>query len=449
MTLTIAQARELAAQVVAMCAPDGADAIVTSGSDALTRFAGDRIHQNVAVEDTTVSVRVAAGKRQGGASTNRLDHPSLSAMCAAARAAAANAPDDPSFRGLPEPAEWVRADRARASAVAFGPRERAQAAALLIAPSATEGCGRLSAAGTVQVSRQVLAIASSRGVDAFAETTGLSATVLSTSTGGGTGWASFAGAGSEGFDPEGLGRRAAELALAGDGPEPLAPGVYTVVLGPEAVGEMLAMVAYEGLSAKSLAEARSFMSDALGEQVMSAQVTLADDALSSEAIGPTFDYEGMPKRRVAMVDAGVARAAVTDSYWAARLRTTNTGHALPAPNAFGPYPVDLGLEPGTASLEELIAKVDRGVFVNRFWYVNVEDPRRVELTGMTRDGTFLIENGRLTTALRNQRFTQSAVDALRSVRGVTRERQRVGEPGETVLAPAVLIDGFSFTGQTE
>jgi predicted Zn-dependent protease len=246
-----------------------------------------------------------------------------------------------------------------------------------------------------------------------------------------------------------MGREAADLAVRGADASALDPGVYTVVLGPEAVGEMLTMLAYTGLSAKALAEGRSFLADKLGEQVMSAQVSIVDDALAHEARGLTFDYEGQPKQRVEFVSRGVARGVVTDSYWASRLGMEDTGHALPAPNAFGPYPLDLGLEPGDASLDDLIASVERGVYVNRFWYVNVSDPTSVELTGMTRDGTFLIEKGRLSRPVRNLRFTQSAVEALAHVKGVGADRRLVGERGGGVLAPALLLERFAFTGQTE
>jgi predicted Zn-dependent protease len=449
MTLSLDEASALATRVVTECSGDEVEVLVMAGSEALTRFANNRIHQNVAVDDAVVNVRVVVGKRQGGASTNRLDTRCIEAACEAAYEAAVNAPEDPTFAGLPDAHEWMPASRARESAKTFGPGKRAEAVRELIAASADAEGGPLTAAGKVEVADNVIAIASSRGVEAYAEVTEFAATVLSMGPGAGTGWASFSGAGPEGFDPAAMGARAAELAVAGADAGRLEPGEYTVVLGPEAVGEMLSMLAYTGLSAKALAEGRSFLSDRLGEQVMSHQVTIADDAMAPDATGLTFDFEGQPKKRVEFVANGVAGGVVTDSYWAARLGMDNTGHALPAPNAFGPYPLDLGMEAGDASFDELISQVDRGVYVNRFWYVNVADPVKVELTGMTRDGTFLIENGKITTPVKNQRFTQSAVEALSHVRAVGRDRQLVGDRGSGVLVPALLLDKFDFTGQTE
>jgi PmbA protein len=210
---------------------------------------------------------------------------------------------------------------------------------------------------------------------------------------------------------------------------------------------MVRMLAWYGCSAKAVDEGRSFMSGHLGERLMSEAITLVDDAAAEDALGLTFDYEGMPKRRVLLVEGGVAATPVTDSYWAARTARPNTGHALPAPNAHGPLPLDLALEPGTAAADEMIASVERGVFVTRFHYVNIEDPVRAVLTGMTRDGTFMIENGRLGRPLRNLRFTQSAVEALSAVGAVGADRVLVGGDGGT-LVPHLLIDSFAFTGQT-
>jgi PmbA protein len=190
------------------------------------------------------------------------------------------------------------------------------------------------------------------------------------------------------------------------------------------------------------------MTGRVGERVMSAAVTIVDDATSRDSAGLTFDWEGVPKSRVPLIERGVVRGPVTDSYWAAMTGRPNTGHALPAPNPWGPIPTDLEMSAGTATVEDLVGAVARGVYVTRFHYVNVEDPTRVTLTGMTRDGAFLIEGGRITRALRDLRFTQSVVEALSHVEGVTAERRLVGEDA-FVLAPYVRLAGFAFTGRTE
>jgi PmbA protein len=220
------------------------------------------------------------------------------------------------------------------------------------------------------------------------------------------------------------------------------------VLAPEAVADILDFLTFTGFSAKAVEEGRSFMSGHLGERVMSQLVTIVDDALAPHALGMSFDYEGVGRTRTALIEGGVVREPVTDSYWAAVSGRSNTGHALPAPNQFGPLPLNLEMLPGDATLDGLIGRVERGVYVTRFHYVNVEDPVPVTLTGMTRDGTFLIENGALTRPLKNLRFTQSAIEALASCEGVTAARKFVGTEEGASLVPGLLCTKFAITGQT-
>ena len=190
------------------------------------------------------------------------------------------------------------------------------------------------------------------------------------------------------------------------------------------------------------------MSGKIGEKLVSKTITITDDALAAYAMGTTFDFEGVPKRRVELIAEGVAAGPVTDSYWAARTKRENTGHALPAPNSYGPLPLDMVMSPGDVRVDDMIACVKRGVYVTRFHYVNVEDPVKAVLTGMTRDGTFLIEDGRLTAPLRNLRFTQSAVEAFANVEAIGEQRERVRDMLGASLVPALLVQDFSITGQT-
>lgn len=441
-------ARELALRAVAFASAAGADeaeAVSSAGTSALTRFAGNRIHQNVAEENASVSVRAVVGTRVGVAATNHTDDAALRACCEAAVAAAGSAPADPSFPGLPGPGPVEIVDRSSDATRAFGPEARAEAVASIVKQSASRG---LTAAGGVKTSDEAVAVVNSHGVDVAQAVTGLRATVLSMSDTGGSGWASFVSRDASELAPVALGDEAASLAQRSEGARDLEPGEYTVVLAPEAVADIVEFLGYLSFGAKAVAEQRSFMSTRLGEQVASELVSIADDALSPLANGLVFDFEGQPKTRVPLIEAGVAADYVTDSYWAAQLKRANTGHALPAPNGYGPMPLNMEMAGGDASLEDLIAGVRHGVYVTRFHYVNVEDPIPATLTGMTRDGTFMIENGRLSHPLKNQRFTQSAVEALSRVQGVTSERRYIGTETSPVLVPGLLIAGFRLTGQT-
>jgi predicted Zn-dependent protease len=293
----------------------------------------------------------------------------------------------------------------------------------------------------------VLAIANSRGVDVAGAVSGVQATVLSAGETG-SGWSSFLSRDAAEFDPTAIGLEAAELAVRSADPTDLEPGVYPVVLGPEAVADLMDFIGYLGFSVKAVEEGRSFMSTQMEAQAMSNLIYIVDDALADHAMGLPFDYEGMPKSSLAIIEAGVPVHPVTDSYWSAVSGWTNTGHALPAPNEHGPLPLNLEMLPGTSTMEELIGRVERGVYVTRFHYVNVEDPVPVTLTGMTRDGTFLIEDGKLTRPLKNLRFTQSAIEALYWCDGVTSERKFVGTEEGASLVPGLLCLKFAFTGQT-
>jgi predicted Zn-dependent protease len=438
-------ALRLADRCLSLTKADDAEAVVYSTASYLTRFAGNRIHQNVGEENLQVSVRAVLGRRVGVAGTNRMDDAGLAECCEAAATAARNAPEDPGFRGLPEPVAVATPDRGSERTLGFDARQRGAAAHAMIDQSAVRG---MTAAGKVEVSANTIAIANTRGVRVAMPVTSAAASVLSMGTRGGSGWADFTGADVGDLAAEALGDQAASLAQLSEDPAALAAGAYTVLLAPDAVGTLLDFLSYTGFSAKAVAEGSSFMAGHIGEQVLSERVTIIDDAHAADALGLTFDFEGVAKQPTVIVEDGVLVQPVTDSYWAARTGTPNTGHALPAPNSFGPMPLDLRLEAGDTAEDEMLTSVKRGVYVTRFHYMNVEDPVRALFTGMTRDGTFLIENGRLTKPVKNLRFTQSGVDAFANVIAVGRERRFAGDGGSPPLVPSVLIEGFHFTGQT-
>ncbi len=208
-----------------------------------------------------------------------------------------------------------------------------------------------------------------------------------------------------------IGARAGEKARASAKPRSVDPGEWTVILEPAAFGELLTYVMGH-FSAQNFDEGSSFFSGKLDEKFFSRSVTIVDDYSNELAPGMPFDYEAQPKERVLLVDRGVVRNIVTDSYYAKKLGRENTGHALPAPNAFGPHALNVVVEPGAISTDDLIAQTTRGLLVTRFWYIRTVDQKRAIVTGMTRDGTFLIENGRITGGVKNLRFNQSIVEAL-------------------------------------
>jgi predicted Zn-dependent protease len=249
------------------------------------------------------------------------------------------------------------------------------------------------------------------------------------------------------LDFEAMAREAVGKALKSRNPIDIPLGEYHVVLDAYAVSDMLQNLAFMGFSATAVQEERSFMSGQFGKQLVDPCVTIYDDGHDPAGLPQAFDYEGVPKQRVMLIDHGIASAVVYDSFTAAREGKPNTGHALAAPNSSGPLPLHLMLEAGNASFEELIKGIDHGVYVTRFHYTNTVHPVRTLFTGMTRDGTFLIEHGELTRPIKNLRFTQSILDALRNVQAIGRERIQCTDY-LTVVAPALRVQGFNFTGIT-
>jgi predicted Zn-dependent protease len=253
-----------------------------------------------------------------------------------------------------------------------------------------------------------------------------------------------------------VGGIAVDKALRSRNPTKIDPGVYTVILEEEAVAAMLRTLSFLGLGALSVQEKRSFMNSRFGEQITGAKITIWDDGHDSRGLVLPFDFEGVPKQKVTLIENGVAKNVVYDSFTAGREkgdadapRPTSTGHSLPAPNTMGPIPVNLFMAPGTASKEEMLASIDRGIWVTRFHYTNPVHPIKTVLTGMTRDGTFLVENGQVVRPLKNLRFTQSILDAFGKAEMLGSELRLDAMGNFGVCAPAAKIHEFSFTGTTQ
>jgi len=207
------------------------------------------------------------------------------------------------------------------------------------------------------------------------------------------------------------------------------------------------MLGYLGFSALAVQEERSFYEP--GRRIGSDLVTIVDDGHDPAGLPMAFDYEGVAKRRVDLVDGGVCRGIVYDAQTAARDGVTSTGHGLPAPNPWGPFPINMLMSPGTASRDDLIAGLDRGLLVTRFHYTNPVHPKLAIVTGMTRDGTFLVEGGRIVGPVKNLRYTQSYLDALAGTVAVAAERKTLKGFLGGVVVPAIRIEGWTFTGATE
>jgi PmbA protein len=379
---------------------------------AITRYARNEIHQNALADETYVQARVVVGKAVGIAAANSLDGGDLRRLLSDARAAALESAPNGDWPGLAGVAPVPMAesyDGATATADAAG-----QAAAIRVITDAARARG-MRAAGTHQIDVSEDEVVNTNGAHWWAPASMAYLRALVTSDTG-TGWAEDLGWSTASIDPQGIASRAIEKTTLDRDRIQLAPGDYEAVFEELAVAEVLRFMSLTGLTGQTLRDGRSFMKDRLGEQVTGANFSLWDDALDPRTLGIPFDPEGTPKRRVALVERGVAKGVVHDRQSARWFDTHSTGHAAdPRRYSVGGHAGNLTMAGGDATREQLIASVKRGVLITRFHYTNTPDPKRATMTGTTRDGTFLIEDGRVTRALANVRYTMSALELFAGI----------------------------------
>jgi len=440
-----ARLRAIADRLLAASTADETEVVISTDHSALTRFASSAIHQNVAEASIEIRVRAIMGTRIGVATSNRMDDASLPAVVQSAIQSAGFAPENPDWHGLPGPQPIPSVTAYAEATAAYSPEQRARDVKIICDLSIENG---LDASGAWSTGEMELAVANSHGVWAYAPRTHSSLKMVIMS-GDSSGYAERTAVNARTVDVEAAGREAVDKALRSRNPIPLDPGSYPVVLEPYAVGTMIDYLAYMGLSATALQEGRSFMNGHQGERIAGENITLWDDGLDPSGVPMAFDFEGVPKQRVPFIDRGIARDVVYDSYTAGRENKRSTGHALPAPNTWGPIPLNMFLAPGEADQPALLRGIQRGLWVTRFHYVNVVHPTKTIMTGMTRDGTFLIENGEIGRPVHNLRFTQSVLDALSNVEALGREAMMLQDEMGGTRVPALRIGSFSFSSATQ
>ena len=419
-----------------------AEASASTGRSALTRFANSSIHQNVAHDYVGARVRVSVGGRVASASTDRPDEPGLKRLVERALAAAEMRAVDPEWPGLAPPAPAPEVHSYDEHTHFADPAQRAQVVRRFVdaGSDAFGDAGGLRGAGFCDSNGSFSAYANSAGQRLTGRSS--SATIEAihrTATSDGRGWQSSSRLSD--IDGATAGRTAAEKARRGDDRVDIEPGRYEVVLEPSCLANMLEFLR-DGFNARTFEEGRSFVE--LGRAQLDPSITLWDDATDPRAISRGFDGEGTPKRRVDLVDEGVSVALCYDRRTAAKAGTESTGHGLGGGHSGG-IATNLFLAPGERSPEELLASVERGLLVTEFWYTRILDPKTQVVTGLTRNGTFLIEGGEVVGGVPNLRFTQSYFDALRpgNVLGAGNDARLFDG---TYHVPTVRLAGWNFTG---
>jgi PmbA protein len=444
------RALELADRARRAAEADEADAFAHVEESGFARFAASEVHQPTLIRDETLTLRVVRDGKLGCAVTNRTDDDGLREAARRAGEAADSARPDPDYAGLQPPIEMPEVEGYDEETAALSPEEQAAAASRAIEASPdyglygyfTSGVTEIAVSSTtghavsqVMTDASALAIAASEDESGYAEATSWKAGEL---------------------DPAGIAREAAEKAARTKDAGELAAGTHKAVLEPYAFSELLWYFGFSSLSALACLEGRSYLSGRLGEQLFDERFTLVDDGLDPRGLPKSFDLEGVPKQRVTIVEHGIAKDVVWDRRTAKRANDgrSSTGHALAAPaQGFGPLPLNLSVQGGDSSREELVERVGEGLYITRLHYLGVVDPREGIITGMTRDGTFRIENGKVTKPLVNLRFTTSFPRLVEDILGLGSEVELVNRsdfyderyPFGT-LVPAVATGAFTIVG---
>ncbi len=444
---------------------DEIEILISGGGFALTRFANNTIHQNVEDENHLLSVRTAFGGRTARASTNKFDEDSLRRVVAASEALAKVQHPDPDLLPMPDSREAdgsaderLKATPSRhfAETAAITPQLRAEAVKQIVNVA---GKHKLITAGIYSSSESVEGIFNSRGLSQWHTQTlaEVSVTMLGADS---SGWQKANSPNVSNLDPLAMAETAARKAIDAAHPEEIPPGKYAVILEPSAALDIVGFMFWD-YSGMAILDQRSFLTGRIGSQLFGENITIWDDVSHPLQTGSPFDGEGMRRLRVPLVEHGVVKRVVYARATAARMKKSGfkdkvglvepTGHGFPLPNEMGEMPLNIVFvaPQNTQSLEHMISCTERGVLVTRLWYIREVDPYEKIVTGMTRDGTFLIENGRLRGGVRNFRFNESLIHMLSHVEAMSVPVRACGEESFDMVVPAMKIRDFNFTEVTK
>lgn len=440
-----AEARELARRALAMSRADEARVNLTSGADGNTRFAVNRITTSGETQNASLTVTSAFGRRLGSATTNRFDDGSLRQVVEMSERLARLAPEDPEYLGELGPQEPVDTPVPWFEATA-GLDAETRAAAVGEVTRRAEARGLVST-GFLTVRVGSRAVATSRGLFAYDRSTAAAfSTTVRTQDGTGSGWAGTGILDWRDVDIAALAERAVDKAERSRDPQPVEPGRWTVILEPQAAGNLIGFL-FGQLAARAADEGRSFFGrpgggTRIGERLLDDRVTLYTDPNDPLLFTTPFDNEGLPNRRMEWFDRGTLRNLVYDRFWGQRQGVTPTG-----------FPSGFMMQGGDATLDEMIAGTERGLLVTRFWYMRPVDQRSILYTGLTRDGTFLVENGRIARPVRNLRWNESPIHILNNIEMMGRPERilpsEAGSVGASVIVPALKVRNFNFTSLSD
>lgn len=407
----------------------------------LTRFANNGIHQNVSEEQRAISIRVAIGERTARATTNRFANIREATRAAIALARASE--PDPNLLPLYEGAPVTPIARWDEATAVYSPQARAEAVREAIAQ--VEAAGHI-AAGIFSTARSSQLLLNSNGLFTRHDETGATFSITATAADS-SGWAKASAVAAGDLDAVRLARSAAEKATRSANPRRMEPGKYRVLLEPAAVLDFVGQI-FADCTATAIEEERSFLTGRLTETIFGPNITIHDDVRHPLQDGAPFDGEGVPREALTLFANGAPVAMPYGRAAARRAGRTPTGHGLSLPSEGGECVSNIVVAGGHATREELLKQLGTGILVTRLWYIREVDPFRKVMTGMTRDGTFLVEDGEIVCGLNNFRFNESVIDVLNRVEAMSPAVRASGEEAFDMVVPAMLVDGFTFSEVT-
>lgn len=464
--LTKDHAADIFDRIRKLSTADEVEVLFSGGRFALTRFANNTIHQNVAEKNHGVSVRTVFGGRTARASTNKFDDESLRRVVEASEKLARVQHPDPDLLPMPDSREAagsagsVRAtqvpSRHFAETAAITPELRAEGVKNIVAVADRH---KLTTAGVFSSSESVEGIFNSRGLSDWHTQTlaEISITMLGADA---SGWQKANSPDAASLRPLALAEVAAQKALDSARPREIPAGKYTVILEPAAVLDLVGFMFWD-YSGMAILDQRSFLTGRIGAKIFGENISISDDVAHPLQTGSPFDGEGMRRQRVPLVEAGVVKRVVYARATAKRMKRSDykdkvglieaTGHGFSLPNEMGEMPLNIvfAAARNPESVQQMIASTERGILVTRLWYIREVDPYEKIVTGMTRDGTFYVENGRVQHGVRNFRFNQSLIHLLSNVEAMSVPVRACGEESFDMVVPAMKVRDFNFTEVTK
>jgi PmbA protein len=408
----------------------------------LTRFAGNYIHQNVAQRDGSLTIKLVNGKKIAVASTNSLEPEIINNTISRLKASLALVPEDPNFVSLPFPEPYPQIETFDRETAECTPEQRALMVKVIT--SEAEKFGVITS-GQCSTCVSELAIANSLGIRAYNCST--EANLLAMATDVLEGFSSLLSGKISAINARLVAEESVSKCVKAKNPVEIEPDFYPVILQSYGVSQLLEHLCYQNFNAKDYMEERSCISGKLGEKITGDLITIHNDGLNPEGLPRPFDMEGVPKSAITLIEKGIAKSVAHNSYTANQLLLKSNGNQV-APTYKTPYPMNLVMENRTDPIGKMVESIERGIYVTRLNYINVVDAKQTVNTGLTRGGTFLIENGKITSPVYNLRFTDSILKLLGEVSMISKERRLGGDFNAPILSPTVKIDRFRFTGSS-